>query len=272
MTTAQRGFGISIAGNRSADVANSSDSLGRAVLNPSSRDVKLLPRTHVLDCLLSGFAVSDVMRYDLHMVAVRILSVWILLTCIAVVPVRGEPADDAARLEAGVKAFQDSDYQKAKDILLPLAEKGNPEAIHHIGRLHENTSVFPNDPKLECDWYERAAKLGLGKSMYNLSNCFYFGTGRKKDPEQMLYWLTQAAEHGVIDAMLNLGAMDETYGEEYRRWANMAVQHGSKYAMVRLWQLGYKQDVPDIRIRDITCTYIRILLFDEDITACDNLK
>ena len=173
-----------------------------------------------------------------------------------------------ARVEQGVQAYEDGDYPRAKDILLPLAEANVPEAMHIIGLMHNGTHVFPSDPKLECDWYERAAKLGLGKSMYNFSLCYDYIGGREKDRDRELYWRTKAADHGLIQAMVNLAAEDKTHGEEYRRWMSRAAQHGNKFAMVRLWMLGYKEDVPDIRIRDITCTYIRILIFDEDITAC----
>ena len=183
-------------------------------------------------------------------------------------------ADDAQdnQVEIGVAAYDDGDYARAKAILLPLAEAGNAEAMHIIGRMHEGTGVFPNDPKRECDWYERAAKLGLGTSMYNLSLCYDYIGGREKSRERELFWRTKAAEHGHIRAMLNLAGEDKTHGEEYRRWMNKAVQHGSKYAMVDLWLMGYERDVPAIRIRDITCTYIRIFIFDEDIYACDSLR
>ncbi|HEY9078844.1 tetratricopeptide repeat protein [Magnetovibrio sp.] len=183
-------------------------------------------------------------------------------------------ADDAQdkQVELGVKAYDDGDYQRAKDILLPLAEAGIAQAMHIIGRMHDGTDVFPNDPKLECDWYQRAADKGLAKSMYNLSLCYDYIGGREKNRERELYWRTKAAEHGLIQAMVNLAAEDKTHGEEYRLWMNRAVEHGSKYAMLRLWQVGYEDDVPNIRIRDITCTYIRILIFDEDITACDGLR
>ena len=197
----------------------------------------------------------------------------VVLSALLILPATfaaGDEAQDALVAE-GVKAFDNADYQKAKDILLPLAHQNIPEAMHYIGRMHGSTPVFPNDPKLKCDWYERAAKLGLGKSMYNYSLCYGFIDGREKSREQELYWLTKAAEHGSIRAMINLAAEDETFGEEYRRWMNKAAQQGNIFAKVRLWMKDYKQDVPDIRIQDITCTYIRILIFDEDIYACDDL-
>ena len=202
---------------------------------------------------------------------VRTLSTALLLTLLLSPAAHADEAQDK-QVEIGVAAYDDGDYKRAKAILLPLAEAGNAQAMHHIGRMHEGTHVFPNDPKLECDWYERAANLGLGKSMYNLSICYNHGIGREQSREQMFYWRTKAAEHGLIQAMVNLAAEDKTHGEEYRRWMSMAAQHGNRYAMVDLWLVGYEKDVPDIRFRDIACTYIFILLFDEDITVCDELR
>jgi len=124
----------------------------------------------------------------------RNLSAALLLTLLLSPAAMADDAQDQ-QVEIGVKAYDDGDYQRAKDILLPLAEAGIPEAMHIIGRMHEGADVFPNDPKLECDWYERAAKLGLGKSMYNLSICYNHGKGRENNRERMLYWRTLAAEH-----------------------------------------------------------------------------
>jgi len=198
----------------------------------------------------------------------RTLSAALLLTLLLSPAAIADEAQDK-QVEIGVKAYDDGDYQRAKDILLPLAETGHPKAMNMVGLMHDDTTVFPNDPVVKCDWYERSASAGYMSGMYNLSTCFNHGIGRSNDKEQMLIWRTKAAELGYIPAMINLAGMDQNQGEHYRRWMNKAVKHGSKYAQVSLWLQGYKKDVPEIRVRDIFCVSLNILILDGDVLECD---
>ena len=141
--------------------------------------------------------------------------------------------------------------------------------MNMIGRLHDRTPVFSDDPVIECDWYERSAKAGYPSAMYNLSICYELADGRPKDSDKMLHWRTMAAEHGYIDAMINMAYFDKEKGDNYRYWLRKAADHGSRYARVDLWMEGYKQDVPDITARDIVCVSVLILIFDEHFNACD---
>ena len=182
--------------------------------------------------------------------------------------VRANEAEDQL-VEQGVAFYDDEDFQKAKDILLPLAEAGHAKAMNMIGLMHDGTGVFPNNPKLECDWYEKSANGGYLSGMYNLSSCFNHGRGRELNSKQMLFWRTKAANQGYIPAMINLSSLDETEGEYYRYWMNKAAQHGNAYAKVSLKLQGYEQDVPDVKIQDTLCVYVRILIFDGDFLDCD---
>lgn len=186
-----------------------------------------------------------------------------------------EPMDEKdwshldAEVDRGIEAYDAGEYQRAKDILLPLAEQGHPKAMNMVGLMHHGSPVFPDDPVAECDWYDRAAKAGYASGMYNLARCYHTGSGRELDKKRDVFWLKAATENGHIRAMINLAGMDETEGPEYRRWMTMAADHGSHFALVDLWYAGYKRDVPDIEVRDITCVTARILIFREDIDVCD---
>ena len=103
-------------------------------------------------------------------------------------PFKATSAQDAL-VEQGVAFYDNEDFPKAKDILLPLAEAGHPKAMHFIGRMHEGTNVFPNNPVLECNWYERAANSGYPSSMYNMSIC-YDGNGR---PDDIPSWINSGS-------------------------------------------------------------------------------
>jgi len=184
-------------------------------------------------------------------------------------------ADDAQdqQVEIGVAAYDDGDYQRAKAILLPLAEAGHPKAMNMIGLMHYDTPVFPNDPVLECDWYEKSAHAGYPAAMYNMSICFD-GNGRLKNPETSEAWLLQAAKNGHIPAMINLSALAPTKGEDYLKWHHMAVNHGNVFAKVSLWLDAYrneipKDEVPDVTLQEIICVSWRIIILDGAFEDCD---
>lgn len=176
-----------------------------------------------------------------------------------------------AEVARGVEAYDAGKYVAAKAILLPLAETGHPKAMNIVGRMHEKSDVFPNDPKLECDWYERSAKAGYSSAMFNLSNCFYWGNGRPKDSEQERLWLLRGAETGNIHAMFALAYQDKSEGALYRGWMIKAARHGSKYALVDLWLMGYENDAWEngLTVQNLTCVIWHILILDKDTEFCD---
>ena len=178
------------------------------------------------------------------------------------------PANADALVEQGIAAYDAEDYQRAKDILLPLAEAGHPEAMHRIGRMHEGLGgVFPKDPQVECDWYEKAANEGLAKSMHNMNFC-YKGQGRNKDKEKQRQWLLQAAAQDYYPSMINLARLDKTKGPEFRKWLIHAQDHGSRWARVDLWVNGYKTD-SRMTLSDFLCVTWNIFIQDRDREYCD---
>ena len=198
---------------------------------------------------------------------IRTLSTALLLALFLSPAAMADEAQDR-QVEVGVKAYDDGDYQRAKDILLPLAEAGHPKAMNMVGLMHYDTPVFPNDPVVECDWYERSANAGYPSAMYNLSICFNQGIGRNKDHKMTLHWRTLAANNGYISAMINLAALDPDEGAEYRRWMMKAQEHGSAYAKVSLWLQGYKTD-SQMTFKDFVCVSWRILIMNGEFEDCD---
>jgi len=200
---------------------------------------------------------------------VKWMCVWVGLVLVFPGPLAWADAAQDQLVEQGVALYDDEEYEKAKEILLPLAEAGHAKAMNMVGMMHNNTGAFPNDSKIECDWYERSAKVGYLAGMYNLSSCFNQGRGRPINMEEMLYWRTKAANKGYIPAMINLSSLDKKEGEEYRSWMNKAAQAGSVYAKVSLKLQGYEQDVPDLHIQDTLCVYVRILILGGKFRDCD---
>lgn len=206
----------------------------------------------------------------------RFVSMFLFCTLLAGVSARAQDAtpqnfsslDDQVAL--GVAAYHAGDYQRAKEILWPLAEAGQPKAMNMIGMLHRGTPVLPNDPIAECDWYERAAQAGYASGMHNLGICYERGRGRPHDPKATQQWFTKAAENGDIEAMLYLGGQDGVSGEERRYWLKKAADQGSRVAAVNLWLDGHREDAPNFSLLDELCIAVRIMLFNQGLTACDD--
>ena len=179
----------------------------------------------------------------------------------------GDEAQDA-QVEQGVAAYDEGDYQRAKDILLPLAEAGHPKAMNMVGLMTKFGNGFTPNPEVACDWYEKSATAGYSSAMYNMSIC-YDGFGRPNDPERHKFWLLRAADVGHVPAMINLSAFDPSKGEEYLKWHRLAIDHGSTFAKVSLWLDGFKDEVPDITFGEIVCVSWNIILLDGGFRECD---
>lgn len=178
------------------------------------------------------------------------------------------PANADALVKEGIKAYDAEDYLRAKEILLPLAEAGLPEAMNKIGIMLRFGEGFIQNFEAGCDWYEKSAALGNVSGMYKLSICYNHGRGREKDHEQMLKWRTQAALGGSTLAMINLAALDPSEGEEYLKWMLMAQEHGSTFAKVDLWLQGYKSE-SQMNWSEFLCVSWKVLIMGNGKKTCD---
>lgn len=170
-------------------------------------------------------------------------------------------ADEAqdALVEQGVVAYDAGNYERAKSILLPLAEAGHPKAMNMVGRLHDGTSVFPDDPKIECDWYEKSAIAGYISAQSNFSTCYYKGDGRTKDIDKWIYWIEKSAHQGrTLSQAALAGYYVKRDRNKYLYWAEQAIAGGSKGIAVLMWLNGDKQDVVDVSPIDIACVVVMI--------------
>jgi len=181
-------------------------------------------------------------------------------------------ADEAqdALVESGINAYEDGDFERAKAILLPLAETSHSKAINVIGIMHDNGNGFPTNPGIACNLYERSARLGYPSAMYNLSHCFNEGHGRPLDSDAATKWIIKAAENGLIQAMLHLAIEASETEADRRYWLKRASDSGSKYAAAALWLDGHKEDAPDFSFLDSICVRVRILTLHHGVEVCDD--
>jgi hypothetical protein len=121
------------------------------------------------------------------------------------------------------------------DAVRSKAEAGNASAEYELGRSDSEVASA-------ITWLRRSAEQGYAPAEYLYGSIFR--EGRWKDPKQLVYWWTKAAERGDVNAQLWLGVFYEQrrYGIERDyfkafKWLSMAAKQGQPDAQVTLGQM-----------------------------------
>lgn len=77
-----------------------------------------------------------------------------------------------------------------------LAEQGNVEAQHKLGRMYEEGLGVKQDYKEAVKWYLKAAEKGHAQSQYKLGTMYALGKGVSKDTLEAGKWFGKAAGQG----------------------------------------------------------------------------
>lgn len=153
------------------------------------------------------------------------------------------PTVSAARTVVdGIEAYRSGDYEKAREIWVPLAEKGDAKALFNLGVLYDEGLGVPRDPEKARQFWEKAAERGLltathnlalidieqagdddaafesalerlkaaadggyARSQYALGKLYQYGLGVEKDGDLAIRYFEAAAEAGLARAQYNLG-------------------------------------------------------------------
>jgi len=115
------------------------------------------------------------------------------------------PASVGSNYEAGSAAYDAGDYDKARRIWQPLAEKGDVRAQRGMGKMYEKGRGVERDFAAALKWYRPAAEKGDAESQYRLSVAYGYGLGGvEKDETKAIEWLRKAAENGQKRAQRSL--------------------------------------------------------------------
>ena len=113
-------------------------------------------------------------------------------------------ADD---YETGRSAYISGDYDRALQILQPLADSGDPEAQKIMGIMYDYGHGVAKDQQAALNWYLRAADQGNPDVQYHVGAKFFHGEGTAQDYAAAAKWWELAANGGQVDAQFNLGLM-----------------------------------------------------------------
>lgn len=150
----------------------------------------------------------------------------------------------AGPLEDGIAAYNAGNFDKAVQLLQPLAEKSNSApAQEKIGRMYHRGKGLPKDAGKAADWYLKAAQQGDAAAAARLGSMYRVGEGVPRDANQAAKWYALGASRGNALAQTGLGFMSmEGIGvpadfKAAAGWFNKATEQGDASAMLALGTL-----------------------------------
>ena len=114
-------------------------------------------------------------------------------------------AQSDAEYEKGASLYYDKDYQAAFDILMPLAEQGNPKAQNTIGMMYFLGYGVSQDDVAAEKWIKLAAEQGYLEAQSNLGDFYLYA--EPLNSSEVLKWYRLAAEQGDGWSQMTLGLL-----------------------------------------------------------------
>ena len=165
-----------------------------------------------------------------------VLGLWLTGLVVTVTPA-------VAGYEAGVKAYQQRNYQKA---LRELKADPSPASRYVLGIMYFKGEGVEQNKKEAIDLLRKAADGGHGKAQYSLAVICDKGDGTPQDKQEAVKWYRKAAEQGHAQSQFDLGVM-YTNGEgvskdraEAVKWLRKAAGQGIVNAQKLLQVMGEK--------------------------------
>ncbi|MEE8321339.1 MAG: SPOR domain-containing protein [Gammaproteobacteria bacterium] len=107
----------------------------------------------------------------------------------------------------GKQAYLDKDYDRALQILKPLAEAGDSQAQITLGIMYDYGHGVPADPGEALIWYKIAANQGVPIVQHDIGVKYFQGMGVEQDYLEAAKWWDMSANAGLADSQFNLGLM-----------------------------------------------------------------
>lgn len=152
-------------------------------------------------------------------------------------------------------------YKKAAVWYRKAAELGDAQAQYRLAEMYEEGLGLKVDFAQAALWYRKAAEQGEPSAQYNLAHVYANGRGVKKNLEKAAYWLREAASHQgydfSTDAERELAILLKTGLKDYTQaavWFCRAAEHGDLEALVELADLyavglGVRQNAKQAIVR-----------------------
>jgi TPR repeat protein len=133
-------------------------------------------------------------------------------------------AEDTMALTSGISAFESKQFVRAYELLFPLAEKGNTDALYRLAIISQNGLGMVANKEKALAWMQSAAEQGFDLAQHGLGFMYMEGECVEQDYAQAIHWFKLASEQGLAGAQATLGNMyQEGLGvepdlDEAKRW------------------------------------------------------
>ena len=108
-------------------------------------------------------------------------------------------------VESAYAAFDKANYEKALEIVRPLAEGGDARAQSLFARMYYRGRAVRQDHMEALKWFRRAAEQGDAVAQFNLGVMYSEGDSVPQDKAAAEKWYRLAADQGNPQAQYNLG-------------------------------------------------------------------
>jgi uncharacterized protein len=132
----------------------------------------------------------------------------ILIAVMTVSPVYGND------FQEGLDAIHATNYKKALEKLIPLAEHGHSAAQYNIGVMHEWGNGVPQDNANALKWYKRSAERSHKDAQNNLGALYSKGEGAEEDFVEALKWFIISSENGSEGGQKNIRIVEKRMNYE----------------------------------------------------------
>ena len=156
-------------------------------------------------------------------------------------------------LEEAIQLYEKEEYQKAYQAFCELLDKSDGVAENYIGLMYDGGLYFPIDKEKALSYFERGAKQGNVKSLYNCGYMYEKGEGTQKDEKKAFSYYLAASKQGDSDSTYIVG-YDYLTGtgveQDYQKallYLSKAAEEGNSLAQYNLGNMyfngnGVKQD------------------------------
>lgn len=157
----------------------------------------------------------------------------------------------AATYEEGKKAYLEQDYDRALEILKPLAENGNAQAQITMGLMYDYGHGVEKSASESIKWYLMAAEQGVPLVQHDMGVKYFQGQGVEQNYKEAAKWWEMSANAGIADSQFNLGLMyyrgigiEKDYVKAAKLFEDAAKQgHGNaQYSLAVMYAFGQSKE------------------------------
>ncbi|HHF4025103.1 tetratricopeptide repeat protein [Haemophilus influenzae] len=100
------------------------------------------------------------------------------------------------QFQQGLTAYEQSNYQTAFKLWLPLAEQGDAQAQGGLGMMYERGLGVKQDDFKAVNWYRKAAEQGHANAQAILGFSYLLGKGVQVNKSLAKEWFGKACDNG----------------------------------------------------------------------------